>query len=92
MYLLISVLFAFAVRPSGWEIFEDTRFKWQYDKNLGLEVEIPVFNREIRALEGREVTLTGHYLPLDLKGNSIIISKFPYASCFFCGAAPTQNG
>ena len=91
MYLVISILLAVVRPPSGWEIFEDTRFKWQYDEDLGLEVEIPIFNKGIEALDGKEITLTGHYLPLDLEGNSIIISKLPYASCFFCGSGVGQE-
>ena len=91
MHLIISILLALPGRPSGWEIFEDTRFKWQYEESLGLEVEVPIFNKEIEAMDGKEVTLTGHYLPLDLEGNSIIISKLPYASCFFCGGGVGQE-
>ncbi|MBC6409887.1 MAG: DUF3299 domain-containing protein [Ekhidna sp.] len=91
MYLIISILLVVAYPPSGWEIFEDTRFKWQYNEDLGMEIEIPVFNKKIKALDGQEITLTGHYLPLDLEGNSIIISKLPYASCFFCGGGVGQE-
>ena len=52
---------------------------------------MPVFGREIKELDGTEITLTGHYLPLDLEGNRIIISKLPYASCFFCGGGVGQE-
>ena len=91
MHVIISVILIFNIQPSGWEIFEDTRFQWQFDEDLGLEVEIPIFNKEIKALEGKEITLTGHYLPLDLEGNRVIISRLPYASCFFCGGGVGQE-
>lgn len=70
---------------SGWEIFSNTRFEWQYVEKLGLQAEIPIFDDKIKALEGKEITITGYFLPIDIDGNRIIISKLPYASCFFCG-------
>jgi len=91
MHIIISIILAFIPRPSGWEIFEDTRFKWEFDEDLGLEVEIPIFDDNIVKLGGQEVTLTGHYLPLELEGNRIILSKFPYAQCFFCGGGVGQE-
>ncbi len=85
---MLTVVNFFAViffQVSGWEIFENTRFEWQYVEKLGLQAEIPIFDDEIKSLEGKEVTITGYYLPIDIDGNRIIISKLPYASCFFCG-------
>ncbi len=91
MYLLINLLLVFANQVSGWEVFESTRFKWEFAEEFGMEVEIPIFDDKILALEGKEITLTGHYLPLELEGERIIISKMPYASCFFCGGGVGQE-
>jgi hypothetical protein len=85
MLLLIKLLVFVQFQTSGWELFEKTRFKWEYDEDLGYEVQMPIFDNKIKSLEGKEITLTGHYLPLGLAGNRIIISKLPYAACFFCG-------
>lgn len=91
MHLLVSMVFMVTVQVSGWEVFADTKFNWQWVEELGAEVEIPTFSNKIKALEGTEITLTGHYLPLELEGNRIIISKLPYASCFFCGGGVGQE-
>ena len=91
MHLLISLLIGAITQVSGWEAFADTEFKWEYAEEFGMEVEIPVFDKKIEALEGTEITLTGHYLPLELEGERIIISKLPYASCFFCGGGVGQE-
>ncbi len=91
MLIVISLLLILPNQVAGWEAFQDTRFKWQYAEEFGMEVEVPVFGREIKELDGTEITLTGHYLPLDLEGNRIIISKLPYASCFFCGGGVGQE-
>jgi len=80
--LAISVL---QIGPEGWEIFEKTRFEWEYAEEIEMEVQMPYFDEGIKKLEGKEVVITGYYLPLDLKGNRMIISKLPYAACFFCG-------
>ena len=85
MHLLISLFIAVTTQVSGWELFEETEFKWEYEEEFGMEVEVPVFDNKIMELEGKEITLTGHYLPFELEGERIIISKMPYASCFFCG-------
>lgn len=85
MHLIVSFLLLHVGQVAGWELFEKTRFEWQYVDELGLEVQIPTFNPELVHLNGKEVTLTGYYLPLELESNNIIVSKLPYASCFFCG-------
>ncbi|MEM6734856.1 MAG: hypothetical protein AAF620_02185 [Bacteroidota bacterium] len=91
MQWFLSLLITVTSQTSGWEIFSETRFKWEYRKELGLQVEIPIFDEEIKELEGKEILLTGHYLPLNIEGNRIIISKLPYASCFFCGGGVGQE-
>lgn len=91
MFLILSFLLSFSQQPSGWEIFEDTRFTIKWVDELGADVELPVFSKSIRSLEGSEVSLTGHYLPFELEGNRIFISRMPYASCFFCGSGVGQE-
>jgi len=85
MHLLVSLCVVLFVQVSGWEIFLNTRYEWQYIEKMEMEAEIPIFDEKIKSLEGKEITLTGYYLPVDIEGNRIIISKLPYASCFFCG-------
>ena len=91
MQLLLSLLLSVSSQVAGWEVFAQTEFKWEYQKELGLEVEIPIFDSAVKALDGKEITLTGYYLPLDLEGNRVIISQLPYASCFFCGGGVGQE-
>ena len=91
MYLLVSLFLNLTTQTSGWEVFADTRFKWQWAEEFGAEVEIPIFSQKVKDLEGKEITLTGHYLPFKLEGERIIISQLPYASCFFCGGGVGQE-
>jgi hypothetical protein len=85
------LLLANSAQVAGWELFDDTRYKWRYADEFGVEVEIPIFSKKVKEMEGQEITLTGHYLPLELEGERIIISELPYASCFFCGGGVGQE-
>lgn len=43
------------------------------------------FSPEMRALEGKQVIITGYLLVLDGRQSVYLLSKNPMASCFFCG-------
>lgn len=69
----------------GWTTFEGTSFKWVYVEAEGAEIQLPTFPTKVVRKEGQMMELSGHFLPLEIGSNSIVISKNPYASCFFCG-------
>ena len=91
MLILLNLWFALSAQIAGWDAFADTEFNWVWEESLGAEVEIPTFSKKVKALEGTEITLTGHYLPFELEGERIIISQLPYAACFFCGGDVGQE-
>lgn len=86
MLLLISFI-SFYVSQSliGWSQFEDVKFKWEYREEVRAKVEMPTFGEKLLSLEGKEIELSGYYLPMVMDRKQIIISKQPFASCFFCG-------
>ena len=53
----------------------------------------PDFKEEDLKWQGKEVMLTGYIIPTaEAAGfEGIIISKFPYAMCFFCGEAGIES-
>ncbi|MFN3840608.1 MAG: hypothetical protein ACK4RF_07865 [Cyclobacteriaceae bacterium] len=76
----------------GWVIFAKVKFTSKYYKELKEYFLTPFFDSHIRALEGTEIQLRGHYMPFDLDDKkTIILSKFPYAACFFCGGAGPES-
>ena len=91
MHSVSSLVTALILQVAGWEAFEDLSYKWEYSEQFGMKIELPVFTKKMQALEGTEITLTGYYLPMDLDGDRIIISKLPYAACFFCGGGAGQE-
>jgi hypothetical protein len=70
----------------GWEILAKVKFTEKFHKEENEYYLYPFFDSKIRAYEGKDFTLKGHYLPMDLdNSHTIILSKFPYSMCFFCG-------
>ena len=60
------------------------------------EVNIPVFDKQIKAMEGKEITVPGYIIPTDgLNGTfqpkHFILSSLPLSACFFCGTGGPES-
>ena len=77
-------------KPEGWHIFSDVEFYPKYFEDAGEELATPRFTEELKELEGKEVSLSGFYIPLEMD-SSIMLSALPYSSCFFCGGAGPET-
>ena len=79
--------------PSLWKTLARITYKKEYDEFLGFKIDKPVFSAEIKALEGKEVTVKGFIIPVEgYKGHKeFILSAFPYSMCFFCGGAGPES-
>ena len=85
LFLLIHAMAFSQTAVEGWRLFSTVKFKTEYFKQHDLYLQVPVLDEKTKANVGCLVTLSGHYLPLDMPDKKIILSKYPYASCFFCG-------
>jgi len=75
-----------------WNEFAKTKFDPKYNEKLGEYLFYPTFPAELKALEGKEITMEGFYVPFSPEGESyIIISKYPMSQCFFCGGAGPES-
>jgi len=75
-----------------WASFAKTKFEAKYSEKAAEYFLMPVFPDELKNLVGKEVSIEGYYLPIDVEGNAyIILSKFPYSQCFFCGGAGPES-
>ena len=84
-----SVVFA---QADGWVSFATTKFEAKYNEQAREYFMAPEFPVELKALVGKEINLEGYYLPVDAEGDAyIILSKFPYSQCFFCGGAGPES-
>jgi hypothetical protein len=90
--LLAFVAAAHAQTENGWVLIAKTKFDAKYNEKAGEYYLYPNFPDELKAKVGKEMTLEGYYLPLDIEGGGyIILSKFPYSQCFFCGGAGPES-
>jgi hypothetical protein len=90
--LLISNLAFAQGKVDMWNEFAKTKFESKYYEKLGEYLFYPNFPAEIKALEGKEITVQGYYVPFAPEdGNYIIISKYPMSQCFFCGGGGPES-
>ena len=45
----------------------------------------PEFSASVKALEGKQITISGYFLNIAPEEKLYILSKGPMSSCFFCG-------
>lgn len=89
--LVVAALPALA-QADGWALFAKTKFDAKYNDKAGEYFLYPTFAPELKNLVGKEVDLEGYYLPIDVEGDAyIILSKFPFSQCFFCGGAGPES-
>jgi hypothetical protein len=95
-YLLLATVVCLAsnavAQPEGWGLFAKTKFETKYNEKAAEYFMVPLFTDELKLLVGKEVSLEGYYMPIDVEGNAyIILSKYPYSQCFFCGGAGPES-
>jgi hypothetical protein len=95
---LLAVAFVFANlafaqgKVDTWNEFAKTKFESKYYEKLGEYLFYPNFPAELKAKEGKEITVQGYYVPFAPEdGNYIIISKYPMSQCFFCGGGGPES-
>jgi len=90
--LFILISFSATAQSDGWTLFAKTKFEAKYNDKAAEYFLYPVFAPELTNLVGKEISLEGYYLPIDIDGDAyIILSKFPYSQCFFCGGAGPES-
>lgn len=93
--LLVSVIasFAYAYNPIkiSWENLRDVTFKKKWNAGEGMFVLEPQFGSKVTALKGKEISITGYMIPVDVDANYYVLSANPFASCFFCGQAGPES-
>jgi len=82
-----------AATESLWKTLAKITYKKEYDEFLGFKIDKPVFSEEIKALNGKEVTVKGFVIPVEgyKSHKEFIFSAFPYSMCFFCGGAGPES-
>ncbi|UII26025.1 DUF3299 domain-containing protein [Fulvivirga maritima] len=68
-----------------WKTLGDVTFTDKYSDEVEAYYYYPHFGEHIKNLEGKQVYLKGYILEVDPKEDLYVLSRNPYASCFFCG-------
>jgi hypothetical protein len=91
--LMLIVLNANAQSKSDvWNEFARTKFDPKYDEKLKEYFFAPAFSTSLKKMEGKEIALTGFYVPFSAEeGDYIIISRVPMSQCFFCGGSGPES-
>lgn len=74
-----------------WNMFAGISLERKFIEEVDAYYRIPIFTSELLAHRGKEVKLSGYYLPFSKVDSVIIISRFPNANCFFCGQAGIES-
>ncbi len=76
-----------------WKTLSRISYKKEYDELMGFKIDKPVFSEQIKALDGKEITIKGYIIPIEgyKSHKEFIFSAFPYSMCFFCGGAGPET-
>lgn len=89
-FLFFSVV-SFAQREITWNDLSNVTFIDKYFPEYDAVFLHPTFSDEVKALEGKTLTITGYFLNIDPKSKFYVLSKGPMASCFFCGVGGPET-
>ena len=82
-----------AQNKRAWELFEAVKFEDTFVEAYGMAMPWPAFTKADMAWQGKEVVIAGYIIPTaEASGfDGIIISKYPFSMCFFCGEAGIES-
>jgi hypothetical protein len=74
-----------------WQTLSDVEFKDVYLEELDAYYWMPSFGPKVLASEGKDLYLTGYMIPVDVDEDFYVLSRYPFANCFFCGGAGPES-
>jgi hypothetical protein len=84
---------AFTQTTNTWRTLAKVTFRKEMDEDLGFKIDVPVFSKDVKMLEGKTIELRGYVLPTEGYKNQkrFMFSSLPYNQCFFCGGAGPET-
>lgn len=76
-----------------WNDLAKVDFEERFNDDLSTMVAYPIFHPSIKKLDGQMIQLKGYVIPFEETGDEtiVILSAFPFTSCFFCGGAGPET-
>lgn len=95
LLLIILFLFSgsmvFSQQPVTWKLLSNVKWYKAYIPSLDGFYDLPKFSKEIKALDGKPISIKGFYVPVDASGEVFALSANPSNMCFFCGGAGYES-
>ncbi len=92
--MMLTFVSSLSAQPRNeWRLFANLEFDEYFNEDIGTYDLKPKFTQELLALEGQEVVLLGYIISSAKTDGfeNIILSKFPFTSCYFCGNAGMET-
>lgn len=74
-----------------WRTLSNVTYIKKYDPLLADNILLPQFSPAVLALEGKEITISGHVIPLEIGENYFVLSAYTFDACYFCGKAGPET-
>lgn len=87
----LSASLGMAQKSITWTDLSQVKFTPKFYASYGETFLYPDFSASVKALEGKQVKITGYFLGIDPSSNLFILSQGPMASCFFCGVGGPET-
>ena len=81
----------FSQESIDWNTLSDVSFESTYYPDIDEYLWFPTFGESVKKLEGKEVSIQGYIIPVDLEEGYFVLSAYPYSACFFCGNAGPES-
>lgn len=86
-----TAYFSFAQTELTWDEMANVQYDRKWSDDLEAYFWFPEFEEEMKAMEGKQVYITGYLIPFDESNGAYVLSAFPFAACFFCGNAGPES-
>jgi hypothetical protein len=80
-----------ALEELTWQALSDVEFTDVYLEELDAYYWMPAFGAAVLASEGKDFYITGYMIPVDVDEDFYVLSRYPFANCFFCGGAGPES-
>jgi hypothetical protein len=74
-----------------WQVLSDVEFTDVYLEELDAYYWMPEFGPQVIGAEGKEFFIAGYMIPVDVDEDFYVLSRYPFANCFFCGGAGPES-
>jgi hypothetical protein len=81
---MVTGISGFSQQKITWKDLSGVEYAYSFSEQQNAWSSKAEFSDAVLALDGKEVSIQGYILPLDLHGEMVVLSEQPFSSCFFC--------